>query len=306
MVGLLVITMLILLGGVLLNITGRDTNTDSYYVLLNEVTGIDEGTAVTYGGYQLGQVESIAPVRKNGKTFYRLELSVLRGWQIPVDSIASIISPGMLSDNQVDIKEGSSQEFFTSGSTINGKATTSAMAMLNTIASEITDLSQNSVKPLIGSIQSQVDRSSEQFNNKLDLVSTRLLSLLEKFQDNSDQLTILLGGKNQQHMASMFENADQTSRKLLSLAKGFEASSQELTALLQQSGSMMNENNQDIRHAVLDLHSTMSTVSQSINSIVDNLDASSRNMNEFSRRIRENPSAIINSKPPKDIAEVGK
>ncbi len=304
MVGLLVISMLTLLGVVLLKITGRDTNTDTYYVLLNEITGVDEGTAVTYGGYQLGQVESIAPERKQGKTFYRLALSIQRGWQIPTDSVSSIISPGMLSDNQVDIKEGSSQEFLAPGSTITGIKTASAMAMLNTIASEITDLSQNSVKPLISSIHQQVDRTGNQFSHKLDVVSARLLSLLEKFQNNSDQLTQLLGGKNQQHMASMFENADQASRKLVSLAKGFENTSQELTTLLEQSSSLMKDNRQDIRHAVIDLRSTMNTLSININSIVDNLDASSRNMNEFTRRIRENPSAIINSKPPEDISEM--
>ena len=301
MVGLLVITMFTLLGGVLLKITGRDTDTDTYYVLFNDITGVDEGTAVTYGGYQLGQVESIEPVRKQGKTFYRLELGVLRDWKIPSDSIATITSPGMLSDNQVDIKEGSSQEFLKSGATLNGKESTSAMAMLNTIAGEITDLSKNSVKPLIAAIHTQVNLTGD----KLDAVSTRLLTVLNKFQNNSEQLTILLGGKNQQHIENLFENADQASRKLLSLAKGFEATSDELTVLLQQSASMMSDNNQDIRHAVVDLRMTMSTVSRSINSIVDNLDSSSRNMNEFSRRIRENPSAIINSKPPEDNAEVG-
>ena len=305
MVGLLVITMFTLLGGVLLNITGRSSNVDIYYVLLNEISGVDEGTAVTYGGYQLGQIESIKPVRKQGKTFYRLELSVLHGWKIPTDSFATIMSPGMLSDNQVDIREGSSQVFLEPGAILKGKETTSAMAMLNTIASEITDLSENSVKPLIGAIHTQVDRTGDQINSKLDFVSARLLSLLKDFQNNSDQLSTLLGGKNQEHMTNLFENADLTSRKLLGLAKSFEATSQELTTLLQQSGSIMNDNNQDIRHAVVDLRSTMATVSQSINSIVDNLDSTSRNMSEFSRRIRENPSVIINSKPPVDNAEAG-
>lgn len=210
----------------------------------------------------------------------------------------------MLSDNQVDIKEGSSEKFLAPDSTIDGKETASTMAMLSSIANEITDLSENSVKPLIGSIHKEVNRTGEQFNNKLDLVGARLVSLLEKFQNNSDQLTTLLGGKNQQHMTNLFENADQTSRRLLSLSKGFEETNREITQLLKQSGNMMNENNQDVRHAVLDLRNTMSTISQSINSIVDNLDASSRNMNEFTRRIRENPSAIINSKPPEDIAEI--
>lgn len=305
MVGLLVITMFTMLGAVLLSITGRSSNVDTYYVLLSEISGVDEGTAVTYGGYQLGQIESIEPMRKKGKTLFRLELSVLHDWQIPSDSTATITSPGMLSDNQVDIKEGLSQVFFEPGSTIKGRETSSPMAMLNTIANEITDLSENSVKPLIGAIHTQVNRTGDQLNNKLDFVSARLLNLLKNFQNNSDQLGKLLGGKNQQHMASLFENADQTSQKLLSLAKGFETTSKELTILLQQSGNLMDENNQDIRHAVVDLRSTMNTVSQSINSIVDNLDSTSRNVNEFSRRIRENPSSIINSKPPKDTAESG-
>ena len=303
LVGILVISMLTLLGAVLLNISGRTQNTDSYYVLLSQIAGINEGSTVSYGGYQIGQIESIAPVRKNNKTFFKLELSILQGWSIPIDSTASIISPGMLSDSQIDIQEGTSQQFLKPGDTIKGKETITAMVLLNNVASEIVDLSENSVKPLIESIQRQVEQTGDKVNNQLDSISARLLSLLENFQENSRQLTKLFGGENQQHLTNLLKNADQTSQELLDLSKGFDSASRDLTTLLQESGQLLKENNTDIRQTVIDLRNTMSTISTNIHTIVDNLETSSRNMSEFSRRIRENPATILNDKPLVDDAE---
>jgi len=89
-VGTLVIAMGISLMVVLFQLTGRSENTDTYYVVFNNITNIQDGSTVTYSGYPLGYVQSIEPQRTTGMTQYRLALALKQEWQIPIDSVARI------------------------------------------------------------------------------------------------------------------------------------------------------------------------------------------------------------------------
>ena len=62
------------------------------------VTGLTYGAPVFYEGFRIGQVESIEPERREGKTHYKVELSVRRDWPIPVDSVAALASSGLLAE----------------------------------------------------------------------------------------------------------------------------------------------------------------------------------------------------------------
>ena len=72
--------------------------------------------------------------------------------------------------------------------------------------------------------------------------------------------------------------------------------------LLKTTNSLVTDNNKDLRQAVLDLRNSMDVVATNINSIVEHIDSTARNMSEFSRQLRNNPGVLLNSKPPKDAA----
>lgn len=69
-VGSFVLTMLAVLLITLFKITGQDFKGDPYYVRYTNITGIDEGSVVTFGGYSVGNVEEVIPERSAGKTLY--------------------------------------------------------------------------------------------------------------------------------------------------------------------------------------------------------------------------------------------
>ena len=83
MVGSLVIGMFILLLVVVLRLSGQNVETETYYVIYSDISGVKEGTAVTFGGYTIGQVKTIVPVRNNGKTQFKLMLVVNKDWNLP-------------------------------------------------------------------------------------------------------------------------------------------------------------------------------------------------------------------------------
>ena len=101
MVGLFVLGGLALLFVLLFKVTGIQSDSDKYFIELNNVTGIKEGIVVTYRGYGIGEVSDIGPVVKLGKTSYRMEILIKSGWKIPQDSTAQIVMPAIISDKQI-------------------------------------------------------------------------------------------------------------------------------------------------------------------------------------------------------------
>ncbi len=73
-------------------------------------------------------------------------------------------------------------------------------------------------------------------------------------------------------------------------------------ALLDSLNDTVAENRPDIRSAVNDLQQTVAAVAQRIDTITYHLESSSRNLNEFSREIRQAPNRLLFT-PPADEVE---
>jgi len=299
-VGIFVLSMFVLLLVVLFRITGNATDTEPYFVHYTNITGINKGSPVTYGGYQIGQVDDIFPEHADGKTQYRLELSLKAGWKIPADSVARIVSPGLLSDDLIDIAEGESTSYILPHGVIRGQDGINVMATLNTVAYEIKDLSDNNIKPLISNLNRHVDAIGSNLNINIPTVTASVNQLLNSLNSSANQLAELLNENNQQHLSNVFENADIISENLSSLTQGFNDVRTQLDRLLKNSNELLTDNSDDIRHSVIDLRSSLGVVSENINAIIYNLENTSRNVNEFSRQIRDNPAILLNGKAPKE------
>lgn len=277
MVGSFVLAMLILLLYGLYRITGQTVGAVEYFVVFDKVQGIKDGAAITYGGYNVGQVDSLKPFNDNNHTRYLLTLNIRRDWIIPDDSHAQIIKPGFISDEQIEITEGNSEHKLKPGDTINSLEAVDMMALMNSIGNEL--------------------------DSFFPTVTDDVRKLLRKLNNSAEQMEQILSDKNRKHLDNMFVNADQSSRQLARMAIGFEKVNSQLEQLLEQSVSIISDNDQDIRLAVVELRKAMLSISSNMESILYNLSSSSRNMNEFTRQLRDNPGVLLGSKPPSDTAE---
>ena len=277
MVGSFVLVALILLLTMIFRITGAHTDTDNYYVVFSKITGIKDGAAVTYGGYQIGKIDHVGPVFENGKTAYRINIKIRAGWEIPQDSVATIAMPGIISDKQIEISEGVSTIKLTPGDTINSKEAVDMMALVSDIGNQL--------------------------DNFIPDMAKDVSHLLSNLNGSADQVAKIFNDKNRKHIENMFKNADDASFHLAKLSVGFERINKQLDEILKGSKSLLTDNNEDIRHSVIALRKTMDVVSENIQSIIYNMDSSSRNMNEFTRQLRDNPGVILGSKPPVDNAQ---
>jgi len=302
-VGSFVLLMLLLLIYSLYRITGQTANKDIYYVQYSNVTGITSGSTVTYSGYPVGTVLEISPQREDGQTRYQLSLGIQSDWAIPDNSVARIVMPGILTEKQIDISEGDSKNMLQPGETLRSQSSVDLMALMNVMAGEFEDISDESLKPLIDNINNHITTLGTEFSNNIPQMTHDARNMINNLNHTSEQLRELLNEKNQKRLSSLFTNADEMSKSLNSLTGSLDKAGGQIDKLLSRSNRMLEENNQDIRHAILDLRRSLDVVSQSIDSIVHNVAITSRNMNELSRELRANPGLLLNGKPPQDNAK---
>jgi phospholipid/cholesterol/gamma-HCH transport system substrate-binding protein len=279
----------------LYQITGHGADADDYYVELQNVAGIRTGSPVTYAGFEIGQLVDIEPVRTNGQTRYRLQLQVKSGWPIPADSIATIVTPSLLGEKQIDITEGQSAQYLKVGDIVHSKEAADMFVLVEQISSEFQKLSEQGLKPLLKTLNSE-------FAGSLPKLVDQTSELLTSLNSSATELQGILTTVDQKRIDNIMGNAQQVTEHLLEVSAKLDKASSDVDKLVSTTSSMMDSNNEDLRKALLDLRTTMGVIEENMSSIMYNIDTSSRNLNEFTRQLRDNPSVILNSKAPRDAA----
>jgi len=274
MVGLFVLTGLFVLFFMLFRLTGNQSNVDEYFVVFDNVSGMKNGVVVTYNGYAIGSVKGIEPVFADSGTRYKLILHVKSMWPIPADSQAKIVMPAVISDKEIDITQGVSSRMLSPGDTINSVKTVDIMMLVDSMAQELNQFVPESTK--------------------------NIRHLITQLSYSVDQVAIILNEKNVQYVNNIFKNADASGKKLLALTSRFNKLMQQIDNLLEKSELLIDDNSEDVRYTVHEMKKSMDEVAEKIQSVMYNLDATSQNMNEFSRTLRNNPGALLGSQPPSD------
>jgi phospholipid/cholesterol/gamma-HCH transport system substrate-binding protein len=287
--GLLLYTLFRLTGGV-------DENTP-YLVFFPNITGLSEGTPVTYEGYKIGSIGRIEPIREEGRTRYQLTLLLRDGWPIPEDSIAHITSEGLLADTVITIREGRSDTLLESGDTLTGGITVDVFSAVNSMASTVNALLDNEFKALLKNLDTQVTAVGEQFGDQLPSLLDDVEHLLATLQAAADRLPHFLDSDTEQRFDRIMVNGVDLSDQLLRFSNGLAKTQAAADALVAESHGTVAENRGDLRRATLALRDTLEQLSMDTDGILQNLDSTSRNMNEFSRQIRQNPGLLLNSRP---------
>lgn len=294
-VGIFVLACLLVLMVTLYRISGGSSNADEYFVELQNVSGIRTGSPVTYAGFQIGQLADIVPVRGQGKTRYRLQLLIKSGWTIPVDSTATIVTPGLLAEKRLDISEGKSQSMLKPGATITGIEAQDMFKLVSNMSAQFQQLTDQGLRPLF-------DTLNREITTTVPALTQQTAQLLKQLNASAERLLKVMSSADDKRLNAIMNNTESMTSNLLKVSERLSQASAEVNTLLQTTTSMMNENNKDLRQAVLDLRTSMDVVATNINSVVDHIDSTARNMSEFSRQIRTNPGVILNSTPPKDAA----
>lgn len=298
-VGLVVLVALGLFLAALMVITGRSGPTDRYVVRYSNVAGLGFGTAVYYQGFRIGQVETVTPEQKDGKTKFLVDFSITKGWQVPQDSVAQQLSSGLLSDVFIGILEGSEATLLKPGDEIAGVEGGDLFAAVGELAGEVTTLTRRKIAPLFDKIGRGLDGISDRLESQGPRLVDQATKLMDQLVEGSDRINAMLGKRNQDNLASTLEGASGTAQNLQALSNDLKQTRQQLDVLLAEAGAVVSENRPEVGAAMADLRVTLSALSQRIDAITYNLESASRNFDELSRELRRTPNRLLFS-PPAD------
>ena len=302
-VGAFVAAMLVAFIVVITLLAGRTGATDDYYTVYNNVGGIKYGTIVFYEGYQIGHVESIEPLQHGRVVDFKVNLEIRRGWRIPSDSIARSMVSGLLSAVAIDIRGGKAEASLPPGSEIKGQEAGNFFATLSDIGAEFGDLSTNSVRPLLDTLNAYIKQLSASTGQHLPTIMDNLDKLSGSVQRSAAVIEKgVLKPENLSHIDNIVENADKVVANLNELSHGLDETRRLLNESMAKVDKLVDTNSGNVNEGMRSFRYTMDTISRYVDDISHNADATARNMAEFSRSIRENPGLLIGGSTPQDPA----
>jgi phospholipid/cholesterol/gamma-HCH transport system substrate-binding protein len=301
-------------------LTGRTGATDIYYATYKNVTGIAFGTRVLYQGYPVGQVERIEPVRQGNALSFRVEMSIIQGWRIPEDSVAEVLSSGLLAAVTIGLKAGKSSTALAPGGRIPSRDPANILTAMSDLAGDISRLAESDIKPLLasigrtvgglgdildskgGAVAADIQTLTHELAEKAPAIIARLDSLSGKLNASADMVAGLITPGNVKRAEEILANLQGASREMAGLSKDLGESRKSVERILQTIATMLVDNRLDLDRSVVDMRHAVESVARHIDAINQNLEGAARNMYEFSRQIRQNPGLLMGGTPPKDEA----
>jgi len=299
---------------------GRTGATDSYFSMYKNVSGVKFGTQVVFEGYQIGQVEGITPIIGGNKIRFKLSMEVQEGWKIPDDSSAQISSSGLLAPVVISIKSGKSEKALKPGSVILSKESANIFAAISEVAGEMSELSDTSLKPLLSSVNravrtfekilgddgkelvKEIRIITQEVSKKIPGITENISSFSRNLSSSGNELNALLSSKNRKKVEGLIADISSTMLNFSNLSSNLSGSEKKLDDLLVSMDQTVDGNKKNIDKAVTDLRYILGTVAEHIQAFNQNMEATSRNMYEFSRQIRQNPGLLLGGTPPNDAA----
>ncbi|MFN2309201.1 MAG: MlaD family protein [Gammaproteobacteria bacterium] len=292
-VGVFVLATLGVLLGVLYKLTGRVGDSEAYHVHYGNITGLSDGSRVTYEGYQVGFVAGVVPEQGEAGTRYRVELRIKRDWRIPADSVARIYSAGLLAETVINIEEGASRERLAPGAEIAGAQGEDLFAAMGGIASDLGELTREGIRPLIDNLNRTVSGLGGELEARVPRLLGELESILHKLDQGADGLARLLDTDNTQRVTSIVADVEASARDFRALSAGLRGTQAQLDALLGEAQAVVGDNRGDLRQSVQALRRTLDSVAREVDGILYGLEGSSRNLHEFTRELRGNPGLLL-------------
>ncbi|WP_303976743.1 MlaD family protein [Dongia mobilis] len=315
-VGIFVAAMIAALVVALSMLSGRTGPTDTYFVVLDDVTDVKYGTVVRFAGFPIGQVEKITPENSDGKYRFRLQIAVQEGWKFPQDSIARIAASSFLAGKTLEVNGGLASATITPGGEIAGGTAADMFSLMAQVAGEIGDLSKSSLRPLVAKIGDIIDRIGNttevnlkelmgSLNEIAREVNAKTPVIVGNVETFSSQLNVemakvdqLLSEKNLGAIESSLGNIERATANAEVASQDLRSLGGQITKVADQISALVADNRKSVDKSIADLEYTLRAVAQNIDSITHNLDGTTRNMNEFSRLIRQHPGLLLSGSNP--------
>ena len=306
-VGVFVLIMLGTFFTLMYFVTGRTGPAEHYFVRYKNVSGLKFGTGVFYEGYRVGQIEKIIPVPSSTGMEYVLTLSVARNWEIPEDSVANIMSSGLISAVRIEITEGKSSVNVSPGGELEGREQLNLLSVLGDVAGELGTLSEDGVMPVLKNLNIRIDEASQRINK--DLVGDAQ-ALIVKLDGSAQQLEKLLGSVNPRKVEKFLTRIDDVALNVNVLISRIEGTRVQMGETLLALKNLASENDEEVASVIRSANDsmkqaleTLTIVNEHVATIMYNVEGGTRQLHEFSQAVRNNPSRLVRGSESHDEAD---
>lgn len=287
----------LIIGGVsialLLNMGGNNNAADNYHSYFSNVTGLGYGNPVYYEGYRVGQVEKITPETINGQLLFKIDYSVLEGWKVPTDSITKIESSGLLSDMSLGIHAGIESTYLSPNQEIKGVLGDDIMATITKLANDFGALNEEKITPLFDLVYERVDSITQPLETQLPELLTSLDVLIKDVNKLIESANNLVGDENLDGIENILSNLEELSEQLTSGTGWLKTTVENVNQLISSGDELINNSDMKIAKLLEITIGMMDTFSVKANTIGNEIESASMNLNEATETIRKNPSNLI-------------
>jgi phospholipid/cholesterol/gamma-HCH transport system substrate-binding protein len=319
-VGGFVVAMLIACVATISALTGRTGATDDYYLVLSNVADVKFGTQVRYEGYPIGQVERIVPEPAENGMRFRLEVSVRQGWRLPDDSLARVGSSSLLAAKTIDIASGKSPTPLKPGTEIPSAPPVDMFSLVANVAGEFSDLNREGLKPFVEDLRlvakqlrttlstdvSELVASLNSIAHTVDgqagPISKSIETAARRLADSSENLNKILSADTASSLRRSIANFENVSQNIALTTRELETTRKKVDKLLGEVDSIVVSNRDNVDKSLTNARYALRSIAETIDAVMANLDGASRNMNEFSRLIRQNPGLLLGGSPREETA----
>lgn len=294
LVGSFVLLMAAVLFYALYRITGHSAKGDVYFTYFPNVAGIKEGSVVTFEGFEVGNIAGVEPVARENRTWYRVTLNLRQRVRVPTDSRALIATPGLLAAPLVEIREGRSRDVLAPGGEIAAAPGGNLMESVATLAADLSQIAETGVKPLLAQISERVESLGGTLDQSVPDAMNKLRSTLSRLDSTAGRIEALFNDENRKHWGGLLRNADQASASALKLSRELHDVRAELDGLMKDSRGVVVGGGKEVQASLTEIRESL----RRTNAVLYQLESAGRNLNEFSRHIRENPGSLIRNHPP--------
>jgi phospholipid/cholesterol/gamma-HCH transport system substrate-binding protein len=266
--------------------------------------GLEPGSTVRYaGGPKVGRVEKLQLDPKD-PTRIEITFSVRADVPVKADSHAKIMSLSPLGDNHLELVPGSEKaKLATSGAILPSEPYVDFNALtakINEIAPQVEELLKT-VNDRATELKVTVDRIN-------DLMSDRNRANLAGTLSEAHGMI----AENRANVKSTVQNLNTASQKFTPLIADLRKTSAQANEALNHVDSLIGENREDLRKAVVDLRRSLATVTdltgkldqtldvngENIDELLENFRHVSENLKEFTDTIKRRPYTLIRSSNP--------
>lgn len=284
--GCLVILGIILFVGFLMLISGLDLfkSTHIYFARFKYSSGIETGSLVRYGGMEVGRVKE-ARIAPDDNSLIEFELEIDAHVPVKKDSRAIITSIGIMGEYYIEIFTGTPESpLLPPKSTLNCEEVTPLMMLTNT------------VDELSGKLSQTFDRLNQLLGSDNRTQIYQILSNLNHLLKENQQAISAMMKNTNDVMANLNTMSNRLDTLLLDNQESISGSIQHLETTLVQTQELI----QTMHEAMKNVDQMIVTQNGNYDEIMDNLRRTSRNLDEFTRTIKEKPWSLIRKSAPKE------